>query len=61
MTDGGQSTDDTKRMRIPSVLVDCRDCSRTFEIDARTFDLAIERGSGSFLCGDCDVDTDTDR
>lgn len=43
----------SKRMRVPSVLVDCRDCDATIEIDARSFDLAIEVGPGWFLCDDC--------
>lgn len=45
-----------KRKRVPSVLVDCHDCDDTFEIDARTFDLAVERSTNHvarFLCGDC--------
>lgn len=57
----------TKRMRVPSVLVDCRDCDAVIEVDARTFDLAVERGPGTFLCDDCRderncaVDTEADR
>lgn len=43
----------TKRKRIPSVLVDCRDCDAEIEVDARTFDLAVKRGPGWFLCDDC--------
>jgi len=48
MTDGG-----TKRKRIPSVLVNCRDCGDEIEVDSRTFDLAIEVGPGWFLCNEC--------
>ena len=41
-----------KRKRIPSVLVDCRDCGEPFEVDSRTFDLAVELG-GPMVCDDC--------
>lgn len=43
----------TKRKRVPSVLVDCRDCDAAIEVDSRTFDLAVDRGDGTFLCDGC--------
>lgn len=42
-----------KRKAVPSVLVDCRDCGDTFEVDQRTFDLAHEVSDGRFRCDDC--------
>lgn len=45
-----------KRKRVPSVLVDCRACGAPFEVDARTFDLAVETASGwpvTFACPSC--------
>jgi len=45
----------TKEKRVPSVLVDCRDCSTTFEVDSRSFDLAVERG-GVFVCDECRIE-----
>lgn len=42
-----------KEKRIPSTLVDCRDCGSEMEMGARTFDLAIDVGPGWFLCDEC--------
>lgn len=47
-----------KRMAVPSVLVDCRDCGEPFEITARTFNLAheVDPSYPSFICDGCKVD-----
>lgn len=43
-----------KRKRVPSVIVDCRDCDEPFEITSRTFDLAHEVDPDpSFRCDEC--------
>lgn len=54
----------TKRMNVPSVLVDCQDCPEVMELTTRTFDLAVEMddspGATEFRCDDC-RDTDEDK
>jgi len=58
MSDG--QSGGTKQKLVPSVLVDCRDCSEVIEVDVRTFDLAIDVGPGEFLCDGCRSDCDED-
>lgn len=59
MSDNASSS--TKRMRVPSVLVDCCECSATFEVDARSFDLAVKVGDGRFRCDECKQDTESEH